>query len=103
IRIRRPILVDWPAQPPAPLTGVRAAVLGDGPLAIAMRAELSRRGAKLAEPPEVVLDCGAEVVDLLRAAQSWNGERSRVWIAVTQLGGFGEGASGGEAMRAGAR
>ncbi len=91
-RIRRPILVDSPgAGTSLDVSNQRVQVLGDGPIASALRQEASHRGASSDGPFDIVIDAGHDVEDTFHRAKQLDTERPAHWVAVTRLGGLESG------------
>ena len=85
-RIRRPVLVDSPAWAVGSLSGRRVQVLGSGPLASALKAELKRRGAKTSGTPDAVIDADADVIRSFHAARALDSSRPRDWVCASLIG-----------------
>jgi acyl transferase domain-containing protein/NAD(P)-dependent dehydrogenase (short-subunit alcohol dehydrogenase family)/acyl carrier protein/phosphopantetheinyl transferase len=90
-RLRRPVLVRREGAAPQRLAGRSVQVLGDGPIASALRQELGARGATSEAPFDAVVDTGHDVLDLFHRAQQLEQERPSAWVTVTRLGDMGEG------------
>ncbi|MEQ1504211.1 MAG: SDR family NAD(P)-dependent oxidoreductase, partial [Myxococcota bacterium] len=87
-RLRRPVLDPRPPVRPANLDQRRVLVLGDTPLAHALRNEVVRRGGIDDGPHEVVIDAADDVMISFRRAKALDATRPRRWITVTRLGGM---------------
>jgi len=91
-RIRRPILVDSPGSGTSlDVSNQRVQVLGDGPIASALRQEASHRGASSEGPYDIVIDAGHDVEGAFHRAKQLDTERPAHWVAVTRLGGLESG------------
>jgi len=90
-RIRRPTLMRQPTGVHGQLSGQRVQVLGDGPIAAAVRQELATRGALDAAPFDIVVDAGHSVKELFHRAQELDRERPSRWVSITRLGAVHEG------------
>ncbi|MEZ4235218.1 MAG: beta-ketoacyl synthase N-terminal-like domain-containing protein [Myxococcota bacterium] len=88
-RVRRPVLERRPPVRSSELDDTRVLVLGDTPLAEALRQEVAARGGTDAGPYDVVLDAADDLMATFRRARSLDGQRPSRWITVTRLGGLG--------------
>jgi acyl transferase domain-containing protein/NAD(P)-dependent dehydrogenase (short-subunit alcohol dehydrogenase family)/phosphopantetheinyl transferase len=87
-RVRRPVLEPRPAPRPTDLDGRHVQVLGDTPVAHALLAELTLRGARFQAPFDVVIDAADDVMTTFASAKALDSARPRFWLAVTRLGGL---------------
>jgi acyl transferase domain-containing protein/acyl carrier protein/NAD(P)-dependent dehydrogenase (short-subunit alcohol dehydrogenase family)/phosphopantetheinyl transferase len=87
-RVRRPVLEPRPAPRPTDLDGRHVQVLGDTPVAHALLAELTLRGARFQAPFDVVIDAADDVMYSFGSAKLLDGARPKHWLAVTRLGGL---------------
>ncbi|MFT5679671.1 MAG: NAD(P)-dependent dehydrogenase (short-subunit alcohol dehydrogenase family), partial [Myxococcota bacterium] len=85
-RIRRPVLVDSPAWAIGSLSGRTVKVLGAGPLAASLKAELKRRGAKTSGRPDAVIDADADVIRSFHAARALDSHRPTDWVCASLIG-----------------
>ena len=85
-RVRRPVLIPQSIWGAGSLSGCVVEVIGDGPLADAMRATLDERGAVLYGQPELIVDASADVMHAFERARALDGARPRGWLCATRLG-----------------
>ncbi|MBO86165.1 MAG: hypothetical protein CL927_12470, partial [Deltaproteobacteria bacterium] len=90
-RLRRPVMVPAAAAAhPRDLTDEAAVVLGEGPFADALRAELDRRGCRVDDagiaPIALCFDLSHSVLDTFDAAKRMHAQPPAQWICATRLG-----------------
>jgi len=64
------------------VTGRVFRLLGEGPVAEALRAEIQRRGGLLEGDPDVVIDTGAPLLEAFAEARRLDANPPRVWLSV---------------------
>lgn len=88
-RARRSVQVPRPPVATPSLRGLHVRVLGEGPLANALRANLALLGGDRAGPPNVVIDAGVPARELLPLAQSVDATPPALWLCAVE-GGSGD-------------
>jgi NAD(P)-dependent dehydrogenase (short-subunit alcohol dehydrogenase family)/phosphopantetheinyl transferase/acyl carrier protein len=81
-RVRRVVRVSHVKLPVSTLRGQVVWVLGGGDLASALRDEIRHAGARSEGHPDVVIDCGAPLLELFAQAQRLDAKRPRQWLAI---------------------
>ena len=94
-RLRRPVIAPTAVVgSPRDLAGDIVVVLGEGPFADAIRAELTRRGCHVDPdlgaigdaPVAAYFDAGQAVLDTFEAAKATHGLPPAMWVCATRLG-----------------
>ena len=83
-RVRRPVRVSHVTLPISTLRGKVVWVMGAGPLAESLRAEVARAGAASEGKPDAVIDAGLPVLEGFAQARRLDGGRPRQWLTVLQ-------------------
>ncbi len=85
--IRRPIPVQIPAVVPVVSNDLSFHIIGTGPLATALAAELDARGGVPSEAPTVVIDVGTDAAHSMEVARNLAEHPPKQWLVHTQMGG----------------
>ena len=83
-RLRRPLRVSQMRLPTGVLRGKVIWVLGAGPLATALRRQVTLAACRSEGDPDVVIDCGLDVLELFAQAQRLDDKRPRQWVAAVE-------------------
>ncbi len=83
-RLRRPVRVSQMRLPTGMLRGKVIWVLGAGPLATALRRQVTLAACRSEGNPDVVIDCGLDVLELFAQAQRLDDKRPRHWVAAIE-------------------
>ena len=81
-RVRRVIRVSHVNLPVGTLRGQVVWVLGGSDLALALRDEVERAGARTEGEPDVVVECGMPVLEGFAQARRLDSRRPRQWVTV---------------------
>jgi malonyl CoA-acyl carrier protein transacylase len=85
--IRRPVLVPRPLGIEGSLRGRVVRILGDGPVAEALAAQLVAHGAVLgATRADAVVDVACDVMEVFANARDLVGEQPTDWVTLTMMG-----------------
>ncbi len=81
-RVRRVVRVSHVKLPVSTLRGQVVWVLGGGELGEHLRDEIRNAGGRSEGDPDVVVDCGAPLLELFAQAQRLDGRRPRQWLSI---------------------
>jgi NAD(P)-dependent dehydrogenase (short-subunit alcohol dehydrogenase family)/4'-phosphopantetheinyl transferase EntD len=85
-RVRRPILVERPANGNPSVKGRSIRVLGGGALADALAGAILEGGGTIDGVPDVVIDVGMPILDVFAQAKALGERPPAQWVAVTRIG-----------------